>query len=476
MKRLFAAVFLFFFASLLPSAQAAGSGQRGDTFFPDFTLHKLESGSGPTLLVVGGIQGDEPGGFSAASLLATHYTIKKGNVWVVPNLNFLSIIRSSRGVYGDMNRKFAYISPQDPQFEAVRNIQNIILDPKVDLVLNLHDGSGFYRPKWENDRFNPKRWGQCIVIDQERVDDEVAQNPRFQDLQGMAGRVLDRVNVRLLRYAHVYHIKNTTTRNFDLEMEKTLSYFAVCAGKAAFGLETSKELPAESRVYYHSCLLEAFMREMGIEFERKFHLSPAGVALALNKDISIRLYNKRTVLKLDNARVTTRGFIPVRQGPDLAPEPSNPLLTVLTGDGQWRVIYGNRTLTRFTPEYMPFDESVQTVNLLVDDRAFSVNIGDMVRVNSHFMVRDENSLRVNAIGAKKEVNGSEADVRLERADFAPSFSLDQGGNVFRVEFYREKAFCGMILVNFGPENADSGNLPKTLLTAGHADDKNGLGR
>ena len=29
----------------------------------DFTFHKLESGQpGPTLLVVGGIQGDEPGG------------------------------------------------------------------------------------------------------------------------------------------------------------------------------------------------------------------------------------------------------------------------------------------------------------------------------------------------------------------------------------------------------------------------------
>ena len=34
-----------------------------------FTLHKLQSGvPGPTLLIIGGIQGDEPGGFTAASL------------------------------------------------------------------------------------------------------------------------------------------------------------------------------------------------------------------------------------------------------------------------------------------------------------------------------------------------------------------------------------------------------------------------
>ena len=40
----------------------------------DFTLHKLDSGRpGPTILVIGGIQGDEPGGFSAAALLVSHY-------------------------------------------------------------------------------------------------------------------------------------------------------------------------------------------------------------------------------------------------------------------------------------------------------------------------------------------------------------------------------------------------------------------
>ena len=32
-----------------------------------FSLHKIESGiPGPTLLIIGGFQGDEPGGFTAA--------------------------------------------------------------------------------------------------------------------------------------------------------------------------------------------------------------------------------------------------------------------------------------------------------------------------------------------------------------------------------------------------------------------------
>ena len=79
----------------------------------EFSLHKHQSGKpGPTLLVIGGIQGDEPGGFNAASLLVTNYHVTEGEVWIVPNLNFESIIQRSRGVYGDMNRKFSTLQEE----------------------------------------------------------------------------------------------------------------------------------------------------------------------------------------------------------------------------------------------------------------------------------------------------------------------------------------------------------------------------
>ena len=84
--------------------------------------------------VVGGIQGDEPGGFSAATLLATRYEIAEGAVWVVPNLNFPSIIRRSRGLHGDMNRKFARLAENDPEFATVRRIQELIRHPAVGLA------------------------------------------------------------------------------------------------------------------------------------------------------------------------------------------------------------------------------------------------------------------------------------------------------------------------------------------------------
>ena len=92
----------------------------------NFNLIKKGIDDNNTLLIVGGIQGDEPGGFISASLIATHYEITKGSVWVVPNLNFYSIIKRHRGPYGDMNRKFANLSKRDPEYKTVERIKRYI--------------------------------------------------------------------------------------------------------------------------------------------------------------------------------------------------------------------------------------------------------------------------------------------------------------------------------------------------------------
>lgn len=99
-----------------------------------------------TVLIFGGIQGDEPGGFHAASLLLSDYNITKGKIIVAPNLAFDSIIKRSRGKNGDLNRKFASISPKDPDYQTVKRIKELILLPEVSMVINLHDGWGFINP------------------------------------------------------------------------------------------------------------------------------------------------------------------------------------------------------------------------------------------------------------------------------------------------------------------------------------------
>ena len=246
--------------------------------YPEFTLHKVESGlPGKTLLVIGGIQGDEPGGFNAAALLVTHYKILRGNVWVVPNLNFISIIKRSRGVYGDMNRKFANIKNNDPEYSIIKKIKDLILDKEVDIILNLHDGSGFYRDKYIDKMHNPQRWGQSIIIDQEQI-----ETPEFGNLQQIAQQVISQVNSKLYSEEHILHVKNTLTRNGNAEMSKTLTFFAIGHSKPAFGLETSKSFSTNMRTYYHLRMLESFMEVAGIEYERNFSMSAKGLKMAIN--------------------------------------------------------------------------------------------------------------------------------------------------------------------------------------------------
>ena len=76
-------------------------------------IKKQNSDSKTTLLVIGGIHGDEPGGYFSAEILAAHYKINSKNLWIVPNLNQESIQKDSRGVNGDMNRKFSVIKNED---------------------------------------------------------------------------------------------------------------------------------------------------------------------------------------------------------------------------------------------------------------------------------------------------------------------------------------------------------------------------
>ncbi|QJT10757.1 deacylase [Oceanidesulfovibrio marinus] len=410
----------------------------------DFSLHQHQGAEdGPTLLVIGGIQGDEPGGFNAASLLVTHYTILRGNVWIVPNLNFISIIRRNRGVYGDLNRKFALLRSSDPEYSVIKKIKSIIDTDSVNLVLNLHDGSGFYRPEYTDAMHSPHRWGQSVIIDQESIDAPYGQ------LMGMASQVVERVNKALRDPEHAYHVKNTETRLGDHEMEKTLTYFAINQGKAAFGIEASKDFPTSLRTYYHLQALEAFMDLMGIEYTRDFELNVADVRKTIDTDAAVALYDNRIFLDLRDVRSTLR-YVPLKKNAQLAFASTNPLVTVVGQGSNYDVYYGNRLITNMHPQYFDYETSPQVVTLNVDGRSMDVPMGRRVQVADSFSVAPRKGYRVNVIGFTQAGVDNECGIPIRRADIMEHYSVDTDGSVYRVEVYREDSdtFCGMVLVDF----------------------------
>ncbi len=429
----------------------------------EFSLHKNspsnieDASSGPTLLVIGGIQGDEPGGFTAASLLVTHYKITAGQVWVVPNLNFESIIKRSRGVYGDMNRKFSKLKQTDPEFETVQKIKQIITSPDVDIILNLHDGSGFYNEKYIDALHNPRRWGQSLIIDQAKIEMSDIETPgsnkaetesaQFTHLEKLGRDVIALVNASIPQTLHQYRLKNTHTALGDKEMEKTLTYFAINHAKPAFGIEASKIFLTHKRAYFHLLVLEAFMNKTGIKFERKFNLAEADIKKAMYDKLQLAFYDKKIFLDVANARKRLN-YVPLKKNADIAYIAGNPLLAVVSKNNRFNVRYGNRNLTSLKPSYFDYDDSLEDIKISVDGNIKSISLGSMVDVQQDFNVHSIAGYRVNVIGFTRKGVRDESNQTIKLKNIRSRYSVDKQSKIFRVEIYQGKKYCGMILVRF----------------------------
>ncbi len=410
----------------------------------DFSVHKMGNGKGHTLLLIGGIQGDEPGGFTAASLIVTKYKIKNGNVWVVPNLAFESIIKRSRGIYGDLNRKFAYIKKDDPDYETVQRIKKLITDEKVDLIVNLHDGSGFYRKKYESEFKNPNRWGQCSIIDQENLD-----GVKFGNLKDISEEIVENVNRHAIDEEHNYMVHNTKTAEGNVEMAKSLTWYAIKNKKPAFGNEASKNFLTHTRAYYHLLAVEGFMKHLDIEFEKSFELTPRDVKKAIDDDVRIAMNEKIVFPSIIGSRSQIK-YVPLQKGGEMRVSGNNPLTAVVEYGNKFKIHYGNRRISSIIPEYFEYDDTIKDVDFVVDKKRQKIEFGSNIEVDEHFLVEPKEGYRVNIIGFTKKNIKNECGLLISKKDILEKFSIDKKGSTFRVEVYNEKnnKFAGMVLVKF----------------------------
>lgn len=219
---------------------------------------------GPTLLILGGIQGDEPGGYLAADLYAD-IALRQGNLIVVPRANFLSIVENNRGIQGDMNRKFASPPKDEDRDSPVVELVKGLMD-KSDFFLNLHDGSGFYRPKYESPERNPMRFGQSIIAD---TDEHTLPNGKVLHMATIVNKVIEKINPQISNPDHSFRFNNHMTLRPDTkhkEQRMSATYHALTkVGIPAFGIETSKNIADyRLRVRYQSMVINAFCEEIGI--------------------------------------------------------------------------------------------------------------------------------------------------------------------------------------------------------------------
>ena len=409
-----------------------------------FELFKKESNEkGNTLLIIGGIHGDEPGGYFAPAFLEKYYEIKSGNVWIIPDLNADSIMANNRGLYDDMNRKFSSIEKNDPDYDTVTKVKEIILDKKVDLILNLHDGYGFYRNKYENAIFNPNAWGQATIIDQEKINGL----DKFGNLDEIASQVNDSLNKdNLFKDYHSFGVKNTETKFKDEQMQLSLTFFAVTHNKPAFAIETSKNITdLTHKVIYQLKSIEEFMNIMHIKFERKFDINNYDDVQKKISDFGKVRVNDNIVFDLSDIKNYTK-YVPLKESDNVF-KFEHSLGAYRFIDGRYEIYIGNIKATEFYPQIFEIAKAEKNIKIEVDGKIIETPFATQIDIKKDFKIV-KSDYRVNIIGFSKAGLDSEDDILIEEKDIQDNYSVDNGKTKYRAEFYKDGKFYGMIILNF----------------------------
>ncbi len=397
---------------------------------------------GNTLLVIGGIHGNEPGGYFAPAILILHYKILKGNLIVVPNLNFDSDIRNQRGIYKDMNRKFARISKTDPDYKIVTDIKKLILSKDVDLILNLHDGHGFYRKKWENVIFNPKAWGQAFIIDQKNI-----KTPKYFNLGEICKNITKKINNDIFSKKHIFRVKNTKTKFHDEQMKLSLTYFAITHNKPALAIETSKNITKlRTKVYYQLLAIEEFMNTMGIKFKRDFELNENNIAKILSDYKSLTI-NKRFKIDLNRVKPFVN-FVPLKRNGNKFTF-THPLGAVIKYKNFYQAMIGNKKIFKFKSENFDLSPTKPNIIFLIDGKKRDVSNEYNVNIKNSFKILPIKNVRVNVIGFSLIGYKDESNIEISLSKIQKKYSLYKDKNVFRIEFYDNKnRYIKTILAEF----------------------------
>lgn len=247
-------------------------------------LHGKEPG--PTILVQGGIQGDEYCGYLTAQLL-TQAKVKRGTLIIVPRANPPSVHNRKREVNVDMNRRFDRDYGEFYEDSLARLVRH--LTDQSQGVIHLHEGSGFYNPVRLDDLHGPQRYGQSIVIDA----DTCGEFP----LGRVARKVIATLNDGLKPEKYRFKLFNQDTfndRSQYLEQRRSLTYYAMSRRHIpALDVEVSKNLVGPHwshwKVTQQMRATVLFLRAFGLELEAPevrladfLDYPPQGMALKLN--------------------------------------------------------------------------------------------------------------------------------------------------------------------------------------------------
>lgn len=215
---------------------------------------------GPTVVVTGGIHGNEPAGARAAEQIR-HWPIVRGKLIVVPRVNPIGLHRGTRFLpeappaQRDLNRNFPSAAAKKSRGEIATELWKFIVAQNPDWLFDLHEGFEFH-VSHQPQRGEKKSVGSSIIYNGKQGVGKLAES-----MLAAANRTVvkqDRKFVPLGRGP-----KQTTLAAAVIE----------ALGKKAMILETTyqhQRLPVRTR--QHRMMMNVALRQLGMIAEDCVHL------------------------------------------------------------------------------------------------------------------------------------------------------------------------------------------------------------
>jgi hypothetical protein len=216
----------------------------------------MESGRpGPVVMVLGGVHGNEPGGWRAAEEMV-HWDVAHGTLIVAPRINHLSAeqFRRTTPALGDLNRLY----PGDPSGLPMERMAHEIVELarrySVTHLFDLHESWSFYRDRAPGNRSVSSELGQLVIVGGE---------PDATDLLAAAAADVN-ASIEQREEFIVYDRRHPDWSWIGLG-RSSISLAAHIEGCTPILVETAQDgQPEERRAELHCALVQATFGQLGM--------------------------------------------------------------------------------------------------------------------------------------------------------------------------------------------------------------------
>ncbi|MGM0533739.1 MAG: M99 family metallo-carboxypeptidase C-terminal domain-containing protein, partial [Campylobacterota bacterium] len=201
--------------------------------------------------------------------------------------------------------------------------------------------------------------------------------------------------------------------------------------------------------FYQLQAIEAYMNIMGIEYERDFDLNKQSVKNKLQEQGTVTI-NDTITFDLDELKKVLY-YVPLKESGNSVTS-DNPLVAVVPHSTPERELFklniGHKTISYLYPDHFKMEHGLQKLAITADGRRQEVSVPGSFSFAKDFAVHAPKEYRVNIIGY---TNGDENNITVGADQIPDRFSLNKAGTHYRIEFYKEGKFAGMVIAKHEDE-------------------------